>query len=228
MLFSVLWLSVEFCGRFHGSSKTKVRVHPLWLRSCVTESMSALTDPATHGILNSELTTCPRMAAVLGELAAQWQQMMATLQRVERETVSSQSLANALRTDGRRATPPEELVGNTPLEGFAREVAAWLGYVDLKHEAGKLIQHITKETVRATEAWTDGRHAEDEKHVELDEEFAVSLANVTEGAARSTVLKVTQVEPSHGFVTWQAPEDGSAPKSSDDPSYCAATHTYDT
>ena len=45
-------------------------------------------------------------------------------------------------------------------------------------------------------AWTDGRHADD-KCVELDE-LAVALANVTEGAARSTVLKVTQAEPSHG------------------------------
>ena len=43
-----------------------------------------------------------------------------------------------------------------------REIAAWLGYVDPKHEAGKLIQRMTKETLRATEAWTDGRHAEDD------------------------------------------------------------------
>ena len=41
----------------------------------VTESMSVLTDPATCGILNSELMSCRRAAAVLGELAAQWQQM---------------------------------------------------------------------------------------------------------------------------------------------------------
>ena len=56
--------------------------------------MWVLTDPATCGILNSELTNCPRTSAVLGDLAAQWQQMMVTFQRVERETVSSQSLAN--------------------------------------------------------------------------------------------------------------------------------------
>ena len=76
--------------------------------------MSVLTDPATYGIRNSELTNCPRTAAVLGELAAQWQQMMATLQPVEQETVSSQSLANAIeninktRIDATGATPPEE------------------------------------------------------------------------------------------------------------------------
>ena len=35
--------------------------------ACVTESMSALTDPATYGLFNSELTNCPRTAAVLGE-----------------------------------------------------------------------------------------------------------------------------------------------------------------
>ena len=51
------------------------------------------------------------------------------------------------------------------------------------------------------------------KYVELDYELAVALANVTEGAARSTVLKVTQVEASHGFVAWQALADGYAPKS---------------
>ena len=49
--------------------------------ACVTGSMSVLTHPATYGILNSELTNCPRTAAVLGELAPQWQQMMASLQR---------------------------------------------------------------------------------------------------------------------------------------------------
>ena len=58
--------------------------------------MSVLTDPAASGILNSELTNCPRTAAVLGELAAQWQHMMGTLQRVEQQTVSSQNLANAV------------------------------------------------------------------------------------------------------------------------------------
>ena len=43
------------------------------------------------------------------------------------------------------------------------------------------------------------------------------VANMTEGAARSTVLQVTQVEPRHGFVGWRALVDGCAPKSSDDP-----------
>ena len=71
--------------------------------------------------------------------------------------------------------------------------------------------------LRATEAWTDGRCAEDDKHVELDCELAVALASVTEGAARATVLKVTQAEPSHGFVAWQALVDGCAPMSSNDP-----------
>ena len=112
--------------------------------------------------------------------------------------------------EGRRTTPPEEL-GNTALGGLAREVAAWLGHFDPKHEAGKYIQRITKGTLRATEAWTDGRHAEDDKYVELDHERAVALANVTEGAARAI-----QTEPSHGFVAWQALVDGYAPKSSND------------
>ena len=76
---------------------------------------------------------------------------------------------------------------------------------------------ITKGTLRATEAWTDGCHAADDKYVELDTELAVALANVTEGAARFTVLKVTQTEPGHGFVAWQALVDGYARKSSNDP-----------
>ena len=42
-------------------------------------------------------------------------------------------------------------------------------------------------------------------------------AYVTAGAAKATVLKVTQTEPSHGFVAWQTLVDGCAPKSSNDP-----------
>ena len=91
------------------------------------------------------------------------------------------------------------------------------------------MQQITKGTLRATEAWTAGRHSADDKCVELDCELAVALANVTEGAARSTALNVTQVEPSHGFVAWQALVDGCAPKSSNDPATALHTaHTRDT
>ena len=104
--------------------------------------------------------------------------------------------------------------GGTPI---AREVAEWLGFDDPKHEVGKLIQRITKGTLRATEAWIDGRYAEDDKHVELDCELAVALANATEVAARATVLRITQTEPSHGFVAWQALVHGYATKSSKDP-----------
>ena len=195
--------------------------------------MSVLTDPATYILLKSELTNCSRTVAVQGELAAQWQQLMGTLQRVEQETVSSQNLANAVENlsrkptaiEGWRTTLPEELVRQHPL-GLAREVAAWLGYVDPKYEAGKLIQRITKGTIRATEAFNDGRYPEDDKHVEQDYELAVTLANVTEGPARATVLKVPQTEPSHGFVAWQALVDGYAPKSSNVLAM-ATTHTCD-
>ena len=177
--------------------------------------MSVLTDPATYGILNSELTNCPRTAAVLGELAAQWQQMMGTLQRVEQEAVSSQSLASAIESIGRTRTEatagrlrlkdverlyPKSWSGSTPRGGFAREVAAWLGYIDPTHEALKLIQRITKGTFRAT-AWTDGRHAEDDKHVELDCELAVALATATEGAARAS-LRRSQVMGSWHDKHW--------------------------
>ena len=118
-----------------------------------------LSDPVMYGTLNSELSNCPRTVAALGELAAQWQQMLEILQRVEQEAVSSQSLANAIESIGRTRTEatagrrrlkdgeglyPKSWSGSTPVGGFAREVAALLGYVDPKHEAGQLIQWITK------------------------------------------------------------------------------------
>ena len=78
-----------------------------------------------------------------------------------------------------------------------------------------MIQRITKGTVRATQAWTDGRHVEDQKYIELDYELAVALTNATEGAARAAVLKITHVEPSHGIVAWQALVDGYAPNTCD-------------
>ena len=80
-----------------------------------------------------------------------------------------------------------------------------------------MIQQITKGTLTAIEAWTDGRHPADDKFVELGYELAVALINATEGAARSTLLKVTQVEPRHKVMAWQALVDGYAPKSSNDP-----------
>ena len=43
------------------------------------------------------------------------------------------------------------------------------------------------------------------------------LVNATQSATRSTVPKVTQVEPSHGFVAGQALVDGNASKSSNNP-----------
>ena len=44
----------------------------------------------------------------------------------------------------------------------------------------------------------------------------MALANATEGAARAAILRITQTEPSHGFVAWQALIDGFAPKSPND------------
>ena len=92
--------------------------------------------------------------------------------------------ATGIDHDGRTDSDSVRGAGRA-LGGFSREVAAWQGYVDPKHEAGKLMQRITKGTLRAAEAWTDG-HAEDDKYVELDNGLA-ALANVTEDAARSTV-----------------------------------------
>ena len=68
------------------------------------------------------------------------------------------------------------------------------GYVDPKHEAGELIQRMTKGVLKATEARTDGRLAEDDKYVELDCELAVALANETEGAARFVAWRAQVIE----------------------------------
>ena len=108
---------------------------------------------------------------------------------------------NRLRLkDGERL----QVGGSTPLGGFAREVTACLGYVDPKHETRKLIQRITMGTLTATEAWTDGRRAEDDKYVELDYELAVALANATEGAARSTVHEaVERTERTGSVASWK-------------------------
>ena len=203
--------------------------------------MSVLTDPTTYGILNSELTKCPRTAAVLGELAAQWQQMMGSPSNESNKKPSSQSLAKAIESIGRTRTEatavrlrlkdgerlyPKSRSGTTPLGGFAREVAAWLGYIDPTHEAGKLIQRITKGTLRATEAWTDGRHAEDGKHVELDYELAVGLGERDRRRSNSYGPE----DHSDGAKSWvcgmASLVDGYAPKSSNDPGYWAA-HTRD-
>ena len=91
--------------------------------ACVTESMSVLTDPATCGIPSSELTNCPRTAAVLGELAAEWQQMMGTLQRFEQE---AQNTADAIENLSRTRTSPEAGRATRHLEGLhARSPHGW-------------------------------------------------------------------------------------------------------
>ena len=75
-----------------------------------------------------------------------------SLQRAEQETVSLHNLANAMENmnrtridatgnrlrlmDGERLYP-KNWSGSTSLAGFGRELAAWLGYVDRKHEVGK-------------------------------------------------------------------------------------------
>ena len=109
--------------------------------------------------------------------------------------------------DGERLHP-KSWSSNTPLGGLReRLLHSW----DTSTGSTRLEEADTADhevTLRPTEAWTDVRHAEDDKYVELDYELAVALANATEGAARSTVLKVTEVEPSHGFVARLALVDG--------------------
>ena len=139
--------------------------------------------------------------------------MMGSLKRVEQRPVSSQSMANDIENrtridvtgksaaiEGRRATLSEELVGqHVRCKGRARDRFHGWDMLIPKHEAGKWIQQDTKGTLRATAAWTDGRRAVDDQYVELDHELAVALASVREGAAASTVMNVTQVQPTHGY-----------------------------
>ena len=64
----------------------------------------------------------------------------------EHEQDTDRRVKKPTTIEGRRATLPEELVGQHATWRFANEVAAWLVYVDPKHEAGQLIQRITKKT----------------------------------------------------------------------------------
>ena len=121
----------------------------------------ALTGPATLDILNSELTNCPRTAAVLGDFSTQWQQMVgdSAASRTRdcdiaepghryREHAQDTDRYNgkSTATEGRRATLSEEPVGQHITRRVrAREIAGWLRYVDPKPEAVKLMQQITKE-----------------------------------------------------------------------------------
>ena len=99
---------------------------------------------------DSELTNRPRTAAVLGVLPAHI--IKASGQSYcKHEQDTDRCDRNSTSIEGRRGKGlcPKS---STPLGGFAGEVYAWLEYVDPKREAGKFIQRITKETLRATEA----------------------------------------------------------------------------
>ena len=180
--------------------------------------MSVLTDPATYGILNGELTNCPRTTAVLGELAAQRQQMMGTLQRVEQEAVSSQNMANAIesrskaRSDVDRKPNGERLYPKS-WSGNATWRACW----DTSIRDMRLRNRSSGSRRGRSERPRRGLTAATLKTTNMLNWTTVALGNVTEGAARTTVLKVTQTEPSRGFMAWQALVDGHAPKSSNDP-----------
>ena len=83
--------------------------------------------------------------------------------------------------------------------------------------AGDVLMRSTRRKADTADHEMDAQSDRDlDKYVELDCELAVALANVTEGA-RATALRVTQVEPSHGFVAWQALVDGLALRPSNDP-----------
>ena len=191
-----------------------------------------LTDLATYGMLNSELMNCPRTAAVLGELAAQWQQMMGTLQRVEQEAVSSQSLANANENIGRtrtdatgsgrlrlkdlRTTLPKELVRqHTNWRLCTVEDAAWLGFIDLAHRGWKANSADHRGRSEGRELTVDMLKSDNACRAGL--RACCGLGQRDRRRSKSYVLRITQTEPSLGFVAWHALGDGYAPKSSNEP-----------
>ena len=102
----------------------------------MTASMSVPTDPATYDILSSELASCQRVAAALGELAAQWQQIMVSLQRARSSIITepgqcdwehekrAEATRDRLRLKDGELHYPKSWSRKTPLGGFAREVAA--------------------------------------------------------------------------------------------------------
>ena len=110
--------------------------------------MSVLTRLATCDVINSELTNCPRTTDNTGRVG----DSMTANERVVQDTVSSKSLVNVIenihrtRIDagGNRLSLkdeqrlyPKSWSDSTSLAGFAREIAAWLGYVDPRHTDGR-------------------------------------------------------------------------------------------
>ena len=91
--------------------------------------MSVLTDPAAHGILISELTNCPPTACSTGRVGESLAKAVENMIRTRTDSAGSRLRLN----DGERLCP-KNWSGSTPLGGFAREVAAWLGFVDPQHE----------------------------------------------------------------------------------------------
>ena len=180
----------------------------------------------TRAKARAKVRVKPDTAATVESKGTSQRTVRTTLQRIEQEALSSQSLANAIESIGRTRTEatasrlrlkdgerlyPKSWSSTTPLGGFAREVAAWLGYIDPTHEAGKLIQRITKgrsDCVRLTAATLKTTN-----YVELDYELAVAQAR----RSKSHGPEGHSDGPSHGFVAWQALVDGYAPKSSNDP-----------
>ena len=71
------------------------------------------------------------------------------------------------------------------MQGFAHEIAAWLGYTDPQHEAGEV-----------TEVWTDNGHGEEAKVMV----FKVFRLELNHGLAAWQPL-VDGYSPSHGAAT---------------------------
>ena len=184
--------------------------------ACVTESMSAIDGSCDVRYTQQR---ADELSAHMGELAAQWQQVMGTLQRVEQEAVSSQRLANAIESIGRTRTEATA-VRLRPKDGERLYPKSWSGSTPL---GGSRLESCSSGSRRERSE----RRRRGLTVAMLKTTSMSSLANATEGAARAAVLRITQTEPSHGFVAWQALVDGYAPKSSNHPGDSAAAHTCD-
>ena len=98
-----------------------------WKRNCATESLSVLTD-SQQGV--DEFPTHGRCAGRIGSSATTKPDQLLTT------SIRRRWMRQEMLKDGERLHP-KSWSGSTPLRGFAREVAAWLGNDDLKHEAGR-------------------------------------------------------------------------------------------
>ena len=89
----------------------------------VIESMSVLMDQTTRERVSNELAQCPGTAAVLCELAVQWQHISARIQQVEAD--GSSPTSSGLRLKDGQHRYPKNWAGTTPRQSPVDPMFAW-------------------------------------------------------------------------------------------------------